>query len=216
MQLETSLPDLPFMDYGEAQLRPFGTRSASKSSTPRPYPRTDLKTLMPWNSFPGDIHQAIQFATARVNLDSTPFHVTAWTKTSFVTNEEMIRAHAMFSLHKAVEDVLGILGVKGEFALPGWNVTIVGAPDFSWIHPPNRGPNLRPHTQLQLYPKLVVRVPVFTTCLLVMKTLNPDARLNTKLGGRFLWSILSLLLMAPVTTSSANNPCTLSNRSTAT
>ena len=159
--MQTSLPDLPFTGYGQAQLCPFGTHSASKS-TPWKYPRTDLNSLVLWNSFPDDIHRAVQSATARVNLDSIPIHIDAWRATSFVENEEMIRSHATFALHRPVEQVLGLLGVMGRFILPGGgNVAIVGAPDFSWIgNLPNDELNPRP----QLHPKLVVCVPV---CLLL-------------------------------------------------
>jgi hypothetical protein len=131
--MQTSLPDLPFTNYGKAELRPSGTHSTAKS-TPRTYPRTDLQILTPWTSFPNDIHQAIQSATARAHLHSTPFPINAWTDTSFVENEEKIRAHAIFALHAPVQKVLEILGVNGWFALPGGgNVAIVGDPDFSWV-----------------------------------------------------------------------------------
>lgn len=56
--MQTSLPDLPFTNYGKAELRLFGTHSSAKA-TPRTYPRTDLKTLTLWTSFPNDIHQTI-------------------------------------------------------------------------------------------------------------------------------------------------------------
>jgi len=155
MQLETSLPDLPFTNYGKAEFRPSGTHSTAKSTPPL---RTDLNTLTPWTSFPTDIHQAIQSATARVALNSTPFHVAAWTKSKFVKNEEDLRAYARFALHEPVQEVLERLGVNGQFHSPGGgNLSIVGAPDFSWIRHPT-----------QLHPKVVVRVPT-TTCLLVVK-----------------------------------------------
>jgi hypothetical protein len=189
--MQTSLPELPFTNYGKAELRPSGTHSTAKS-TPRTYHRTDLQTLTPWTSFPDDIHQAIQSATARADLSSTPFPIDAWTKTSFVENEGL-RAHARFALHEPVQMVLEKLGVKGWFTLPGGgNVAIVGAPDFSWIMSPT-----------QLHPKVIVRVPV-TTCLLVVKP--RWCRLNTKLGGWWNWSMLLLLSMALVVTRSANNP----------
>jgi hypothetical protein len=53
--------------------------------------RTDLKTLTPWTSFPNDIHQAIQSATTRARLPSTPFTIEVSTKTRFVENEERVR-----------------------------------------------------------------------------------------------------------------------------
>ena len=157
--MQTSLPELPFTNYGKAELRPSATHSTAKS-TPRTYPRTDLQTLTPWTSFPDDIHQAIQSATARADLSSTPLHIKAWTETSFVGNEEDLRAHARFALHSPVEMVLEKLGVKGWFAMSGsGNVAIVGNPDFSWIMSPSQ-----PH------PKLIVCVPSHYLCLL----LNPS------------------------------------------
>ena len=149
--MQTSLPELPFTNYGKAELRPSATHSTAKS-TPRTYPRTDLQTFTPWTSFPSDIHKAIQSATACADLSSTPFHIDARTKTSFVENEEDLRAHARFALHELVEMVLEKLGVKGWFTVPGsGNVAIVGAPDFSWIMSPTQ-----PH------PKVIVCVPVTT------------------------------------------------------
>jgi hypothetical protein len=166
--MQTSLPDLPFTNYGKAELRP--THSTSKS-TPRTYPRTDLHTLTPWTSFPNDIHQAIQSATARAHLPSTPFAIEVSTSTRSVENEESIRTHATVALHEAVEKVLERLGVNGWFAMPGGgNVAMVGDPDFSWI---------MSHTQP--HPKVIVRLSV-TTCVLVVK---PHwCRLSIKLGGR--------------------------------
>jgi hypothetical protein len=198
--MQTSLPDLPFTNYGKAELCPSGTHSTAKS-TRRTYPRTDLNALKPWTSFPNDIHQAIQSATAHATLNSTPFPIDVWTKTSIVTNEEDLRAHARFALHAPVQEVLEMLGVNGRFDSPGGgNVAIVGDPDFSWIM-----------SSTQPHPKAIVRIPV-TTCLLVVKP--RWCRSNTKLGGRWIWSMLSLLLMALVVTPAANNPSTLSNRST--
>jgi hypothetical protein len=154
--MQTSFPDLPFTDHGNSQLRPFGTRSTAKS-TPRTYPRTDLKTLTPWTSFPNDIHQAIQAATADANLSSAPFPIGAWTDAEFVNSEESLRSFANFALHKPVQKVLEKLGVNGWFTPPGGgNVAIVGDPDFSWIM-----------STAQQHPKVIVRVPV--TCLLVVK-----------------------------------------------
>ena len=79
-------------------------------------------------------------------------------QTESVANEEMIRAHAMFALHRPVQHVLEILGVKGQFVMSGsGNVPIVGAPDFSWI--------TRKHAQL--HPKVVVRDPSLLVCVLL-------------------------------------------------
>ena len=152
--MQTSLPDLPFTNHGNAKLRPSGTHSTAKLA----HPRTDLKTLTPWTSFPNDIHQVIQSATAHAHLSSTPFHIDAWTDTEFVENEESLRSFANFALHKPVQKVLEKLGVNGWFASPGGgNVAILGDPDFSWIM-----------STAQPHPKVIVRVPV-TTCLLLVK-----------------------------------------------
>ncbi|KAK2465075.1 hypothetical protein APHAL10511_002883 [Amanita phalloides] len=130
--MQTSLPDLPFTNYANAEL---DSPHSSGKSTLRAFPRTDLKTLVPWTSFPNDIHQAIQSATARLpHLHSTPFTLRIVTDARLVENEEMLRAHAIFALHDAVEQVLARLGVNGRFALPGGGkIAIVGDPDFSWI-----------------------------------------------------------------------------------
>jgi hypothetical protein len=80
-------------------------------------------------------------------LPSTPFTVEAPTKTTFVENEEKLRAHAVFALHNPVEEVLDKLGVKGIFTMPcGGNAAIVGDPDFSWV------------TNTQSHPKVIVHV----------------------------------------------------------
>jgi hypothetical protein len=154
MQLETSFPDLPFMNHGDMSLKPSGTHSFA-GSTPRAYPRTDLQTLRDWESFPNDVHRAILSATARASAQSTPFRIRAWTDSEFVANEERIRAYATVMLHKPVEDALAKLGMNGEFESPaGGNRAIVGSPDFSWIVSPGQ-----PH------PKLVVCVPATSSLL---------------------------------------------------
>ena len=180
--MQTSLPDLPFTNYGDTVLDASGIRSASKSS-PRTYPRTDLQTLTPWTSFPSDIHQAVLSATTHAHLLPTPFDINSWTQDMVVENEESIRSHARFALHNAVEVVLRRLGVEGRFTMPGGgNTAIVGDPDFSWVMALGEQP----------HPKVIVRVSV-TTCVL-LKT--RWCRLSTKLGGRRIWRILSLPLMA--------------------
>jgi hypothetical protein len=167
VKFNANLPDLPFTNYGNAKLKAFGTRSAAKSG-PLMYPRTDLKTLTHWASFPTEIHQAIQSATTRTNLPTT-FTVEASTKTRFVANEEKLRAHSMGALHDPVEEVLNMLEVEGGFDFSGsGNAVIVGDPDFSWVT-----------SASQPYPKVIVRVSV-TTCVLVKPRW---CRLSTKLGG---------------------------------
>ncbi|KIM83425.1 hypothetical protein PILCRDRAFT_69679 [Piloderma croceum F 1598] len=159
--MQTSFPDLPFTNYGKAELRPSGSRITAKP-TSRTYPRTDLKTLTSWTSFPHDIHQAIRFATARAHLHSTPFSINAWTDTSFVENEEKLRAHAIFALHAPVQKVLEILGVNGWFTLPGGgNIAIVGDPDFSWIM-----------SDTQPHPKVIVEYKTWWAADLVVAAFN--------------------------------------------
>ena len=152
----TSFPDLPFTDYGDALLNP-AFRSAAKStdSTPQAYPRTDLDILTPWISFPTDIHEAIQSSTKRANLSPAPFPIPLLPKERVVANEEGLRSHAMVELHEPVVEVLKVLGVQGEFVLPGsGNVAIIGDPDFSWV----KGSE-QPH------PKVIVRGSVLCVCI---------------------------------------------------
>ena len=156
--MQTSLPNLPFTNFGQAVLNP-GYHSSSKTH-PRTYPRTDLTTLCPWTSFPNDIHQVIQSATNRANLSSAPFTVGLPPKTRSVRSEEKVRAHAMSGLHELVEEVVNMLGVVGSFEEPGTgNASIIGDPDFSWVMG-----TTQPH------PKLVVGVSTTSDDLL----LNPS------------------------------------------
>jgi hypothetical protein len=147
--MQTTLPDLPFTGYGDATTPIF---HSSASASPRKYPRTDLKTLIPWTSFIDDVHQAIQSATALVELSSTPFTIGSPPRTRVVKSEEKLRAHAGFALHEPVEDVLKLLGVVGSFDEPGCgNPALIGDPDYSWIM-----------SEEQRHPKLVVRVSTTT------------------------------------------------------
>ena len=155
--MQTSLPDLPFPDYGDAVPAASGIHSASKSS-PRRHPRTDLQTLTPWTSFSNDIHQAILATTHAHLLPTTPFHVNGRTWNTVVENELRIHVHATVALLEPAEDVLRRLGVNGRFVMPGGgNSAIVGDPDFSWI---TSSGTQRPH------PKVIVRVSV-PTCVLL-------------------------------------------------
>jgi hypothetical protein len=152
--MQTSLPDLPFTTYGDAEFDPTAPHSVSQSK-PRTYPRTDLQTLMPWTSFPNEIDQRIRSATTLSRLTHTTFTVKCWDEPNPVTNEETIRAHAMLASHVAVQKVLEKLGVIGRFTVPGsGNSAIVGDPDFSWIE----NLHTRPH------PKLVVCVSFTIAC----------------------------------------------------
>jgi hypothetical protein len=147
------LPELPFTTYGDADLDPLGPRSSAHSTAWR-FPRTDLQTLIPWTSFHDDIHQAIQSATARSHLPSTPFSINCWEHQAIVSSEQEIRAHATTALHAPVQAVMAKFGVKGRFTTPGGsNSTIVGDPDFSWV---------MGHTQP--HPKLVVRRSPYDMC----------------------------------------------------
>ena len=132
--MQTSLPDLPFKNYGKAELCPSGVHSSSKL-TRLTYPSTDLETFTPWTSFPDDIHYAIQFATTRAGLPSTPLHLGGYTGTTVVTNEEDIRTHAMFALHVIVQNMMKGFGIDGRFQSLGRGhaAKVVGNPDFSWI-----------------------------------------------------------------------------------
>jgi hypothetical protein len=151
--MQTTLPDLPFINYGQAVLNP-GFHSSTKT-TPRTYLRTDLTTLSSWTSFPNDIHQVIQSATNRANLSSAPFTVGVSSKTRPMKTEERIRAHAMFELHERVEEVVNMFGIVGCFDELGGNATIIGDPDFSWVI------GGEPH------PKLVVRISTTSYDLLL-------------------------------------------------
>ena len=151
--MQTSLPDLPFI-HGDLSVRP--THSSASSTQPA-CPRTDLQTLRAWESFPDDIHGAIQSAMASAHLSSTPFHIWALTVPELVADEESIRAFATFALHRPVQEVLQKLGVNGWFSSPtSGSAAIVGNPDFSWVV----GDEPRSHS------KLVVCVPLLL-CLLL-------------------------------------------------
>lgn len=199
METETSLPDLPFPIHGKIVYHSYVSMYDSADSTPRTYyhPKTNLETLTPWTSFPNDIHQAIQFATTRAQLPSAPFNISAWRrKDKIVECEEALRHYAICALHDPVEEVLDKLGVKGRFALlSGCKVSIVGSPDFSWRT--KNGP--------QLHTKLMVSAPV-SRYLFKSRWF----RLNIKLGGRWIWSTLLLLLIALTMTHKV--PSTLSNK----
>ncbi|KAF8229656.1 hypothetical protein L208DRAFT_1479798 [Tricholoma matsutake] len=132
--MQTSLPDLPCLDYGDAVLNASGIHSAAKSG-PQKDPRTDLQTLTPWTSFLNDIHQAILATTHAHLLPTTPFHISGWTIATIVENKESIRTHAKVALHVLAEVVLRRLGVNGHFTMPG------GDPNFSWVMSPGAQPH---------------------------------------------------------------------------
>ena len=153
--MQTHLPDLPFANYGDAELRPLGTHSTA-TTTQGKHSRTDLMTLRPWGSFPDDIDQAVQSATTNAQLAPIPFNLDISTRTRFVENEDKICTHATVALHEGVEQVLGMLGVNGWFSLSGG--AIIGDPDFSWIM-----------SLTQPHPKVVVCVSV-STCHVFVKS----------------------------------------------
>jgi hypothetical protein len=67
-------------------------------------------------------------------------------KRRIVENEEGVRYQAQVQLHDLVEEVLGILGIDGRFALSGsGNNQIVGEPDFSWLRNPTKHPKVVVH-----------------------------------------------------------------------
>jgi hypothetical protein len=195
--METSLPDLPFVNYGTAELEPYGSHSAVTAS-PRACPRTDLETFTPWTSFLSDIDQAVQSATRLANLPQTPFAIYGM-EDSFVENEEALRMHASVALHTPVRQVLHKLGVMGRFILSNsGNPGIVGSPDFAWITSP-----------IQAHAKLVVSVSTASCGLTVIEF--HWCRSNTRRGGRQIWWICLLPVIAVFIAPKPDNPCTLSN-----
>ena len=181
LAMQTSFPDLPFI-HGDVTVSPIHSNA---SSIGRAYPKTDLRTLRAWESFPDEIHGAIQSATASAHLSSTPFHIMAFTAPESVGDEEGIRAYAKYALHRPVREVLQKLGVNGNFVSPtGGQAAVVGSPDSLWIV----GDELS-------YPKLIVCVPA-TTSLLVVKP-----RRCTKPGARWIWRMFSLYLLELLTLS---------------
>ncbi|KAF9514178.1 hypothetical protein BS47DRAFT_1485282 [Hydnum rufescens UP504] len=118
--METTLPDLPFTDYGPAVLGQF---HSAVRATPWKYPRTDLQVLRPWTTFPADIHDAIQSAPAFATLSSAAFSI---------------------GLPGSLDRVVNRLGVVGDFQTEGsGNTTVIGSPDFSWVMDRDR-----PHPKL--------------------------------------------------------------------
>lgn len=158
--MQTSFPNLPYMNYGDAVLDPSGIHSAAKAG-PRTYPRTDLQTLEPWTDFPKDVHEVIMSATTRARLPFTSFHIDGATWDTFVENEEKLRNHAWSALIVPIVFVLRKLGVNGRFRTPGGgNNAIIGDPDLSFVMSttPDQAP---PH------PKTIVRVVSVSACALV-------------------------------------------------
>jgi hypothetical protein len=141
--MQSSLPNLPYTNYGDAE--PFFFRSSSVETSPRAYPRTDLATLTHWTSFIDEVDQAINSAVNLVHVPLTTFTIGA-SMASRVNDEEAVRSHAMVSLLGPVAHVVQMLGVQGFFYTSSGTATI-GSPDFLWITDEQR-----PH------PKLIVRV----------------------------------------------------------
>lgn len=65
--------------------------------TPQAYPRTDLKTFIPWTSILNDINQCTHRLPSR---------------TRAVESEERVRIHAEVPLHDAAEELMAMLGVR--------------------------------------------------------------------------------------------------------
>jgi len=61
--MQTRLPRLPYTNYGKAI--PDSIRSSARAN-PRSHPRTDLKELVHWDSFPNEIHEAILSAMTMI------------------------------------------------------------------------------------------------------------------------------------------------------
>jgi len=141
----------PTIDIYIESTEPLG----SACSTPRAYPRTDLRSLRPWTSFEDDIANVIQAAMTSKNIPSgTLFDVgNTFLQPSPVSNEETLRAHANLELHLAVKDVMAVLGYRGKFAVSGsGNIALVGDPDFAWIEGLGK-----------MHPKLMVRTLTSST-----------------------------------------------------
>lgn len=63
----------------------------------------------------------------------------------------------MVELHEPVAEVLKMLGVEGEFALPGsGNLAIVGEPDLSWV----KG-SKQPHSKIIVCGSVTILVWVY-------------------------------------------------------
>ena len=64
----------------------------------------------------------------------------------------------MVELHEPVVDVLKVLGVQGEFALPDSGNVAIGDPDFTWLK-----------YSKQLHPKMIVCGSVTILCVCIVK-----------------------------------------------
>ncbi len=141
--MQTRLPDLPFPCKGIFS-DPNDSRS-SHESKPRAFPRTDLCALEKWTSFNLDIDNAIHSAMQEKGLPQNMQCTVGilYDEATQVWCEEEIRSHASGELHKAVQDVLKLLGIKGAFRVPGGgNRGLIGAPDFSWVSTGDGHPKL--------------------------------------------------------------------------
>ena len=166
------LPDLPYINYGKALPSPPCSSAKANSRT---YPRTYLDTLIHWDSFPNDVHNAIHSAMTQLDLSSEPFHIRGLTENTFVEGEEKIRAHAIYALHRPVERVVTKLGLEGAFLNPGsGNTAIVGSPNFSWITDPVK----KPHPKLVVSFSLTICIHISSFCVGRVQTLvgsRPDS-----------------------------------------
>jgi hypothetical protein len=147
--MNTTLPTLPYNPTGFLCSENFHSSKYTKERAPR----TDLKHLVPWNTFKEDIDEAI---TARMSIMNIPLGTECEIELRIggendhiVMNEEGVRQQANLQLHLVVNRVLRMLGVNGMFFPPNsGNNQIIGEPDFFWS------------PDLAKYPKIVVRVLV--------------------------------------------------------
>ncbi len=145
----TTFPTLSYNPPGFVWFEDFHSSGYTKE---RAYPRTDLKRLVPWDTFETEINKAIDDRMSAMNIlsgaeyDLGPLR----NKQPRVTDEEAVRRVAEVQLHDLVVDALDILGIKGWFSSPSGRNQVVGEPDFSW---------LRDNTML---PRVVVRVSVIS------------------------------------------------------
>jgi hypothetical protein len=146
--MQTSLPNLPFNARGITT----AAEHSSSRSTPRAFPRTDLKHFELWQTFTADIHTAIRDAMMTKGIaDGTNITVgeNLRRRAPLVACENDVHEVANIELHNAVADVLSELEVEGRFYRPGsGKIDIIGDPDFAWLHIGTG------------HPKLIVRISI--------------------------------------------------------
>ena len=146
----TTLPTLSYNPTGFVWAEDFHSSAYTRQ---RAFPRIDLQDLILWDTFEKEIDDAITTRMSAMNIPlDAEYDIGSLPKTQRrVRNEENVRREADVRLHHLVEEVLGILGIQGEFCTPDiGNNHIIGEPDFSWLREPTR------------HPKVVVRVSVIS------------------------------------------------------